>query len=332
MRLAGAQLSAQCRPTHSQGAGGCGEVAAVFLECLQNKLSFQLAEALAIGPFGALKEAIRTRVANRRGELLFPNHPFSKGGQAAHFVAKFTDVAGPGVAAQAFQGFRRKRANRPAQFLRLLPEKSLGQGGQVLRSFPQGRNPQREGAQSIVKVPAKKSSSRKIPEGLVGRAQDPQADGDLLDRSDAPDLTFVEGSQEGALHGLRHGFQLVEEERPSVGRLEKSGAVGVGARIGAPNGSEEFRLEDPRGQGAAVDGHETSGGSWAAGMQQARQKSLAGTRLALEQDRVVHVRQTLQRPEQAAHGGTFGHQSGERPAGTRIRFGVHSKYANPARR
>ena len=90
----------------------------------------------------------------------------------------------------------------------------------------------------------------------VRRGDDADVDLPAPVLADATHLALLERAEELRLEAQRHLADLVEEERPAVGRLEEAGPVGGGAGEGAAHVAEELALEEALREGRAVDGDE----------------------------------------------------------------------------
>jgi hypothetical protein len=128
------------------------------------------------------------------------------------------------------------------------------------------------------------------------------------------DLTGLEHAQELHLEVGRHLRELVEEERSAVGLLEEPLLVAHGAGERALDVSEDLRLEQGLGQGAAVDGEEGAVRALARVVQGFRDELLAGARLAPDEDRRVGRRHPGDQLEDVAHLRRAGDDAGDREA------------------
>ena len=90
-------------------------------------------------------------------------------------------------------------------------------------------------------------------EVAVGGGHDAHVDLAALVLADAPDLPLLQRPQELDLHARRDLADLVEQQRPAVGRLEQARPVLGRAGERAARVPEELALEERLGDGAAVD-------------------------------------------------------------------------------
>jgi hypothetical protein len=124
-------------------------------------------------------------------------------------------------------------------------------------------------------------------------------------------LTLLEHPQQLCLDGERHLADLVEEERPTVCRVDETGLGRDRSGVGAPLVAEELCFEEGFGELGAVQGDEGPGGARRkpvelgcedalphAGFPQEQDVDRAGGD-ALQQDPA----QLVHRPVPAEHGG-----------------------------
>ena len=105
--------------------------------------------------------------------------------------------------------------------------------------------------------------------------------------ADAHDHLLLQHAQELDLQVERHLADLVEEDGAAVGRVELARLVGDGAGERALDVTEQLRLEQVLGNGAAVDGDERPLGARRAAVHLARDELLAGAGLAGDEHRDV---------------------------------------------
>ncbi len=109
------------------------------------------------------------------------------------------------------------------------------------------------------------------------------------DAADALHDVVLQESQQLRLERLGHVADLVQEDRPAVGRLELPVLLTDGAGEGALLVAEELALEEPLRNGGAVDGDEGFPRAAARPVDLPRYHVLAGAAFAEEQNRGVAV-------------------------------------------
>ena len=124
--------------------------------------------------------------------------------------------------------------------------------------------------------------------------------------ADALELALLEDAEQLGLGLQGQLADLVEEERAAVGQLEAADAPGDGAGEGALLVAEELALDEPRGEGGAVDLDQRPGGPPAVGVDRPGDQLLAGPRLAGDEHGGVGRRHPADLVE-------HGHQRGDRP-------------------
>ena len=102
--------------------------------------------------------------------------------------------------------------------------------------------------------------------------------------ADALELALLEHAEQLGLGFGGHLADLVEEERAAVGQLEPADPPGDGAGEGALLVAEQLALDQPRGQGGAVDLDERLVRAPAAGVDRPGDQLLAGPGLAGDED------------------------------------------------
>ena len=105
------------------------------------------------------------------------------------------------------------------------------------------------------------------------RRHHPHVDLGELRRAEALDLLALEDAEELRLQLEGQLADLVEEDRAAVGRLERAGALPVGAGERAPLVTEELGLDQVLADRAAVHDDEGLAGAWAVLVDRARAAS-----------------------------------------------------------
>ena len=108
----------------------------------------------------------------------------------------------------------------------------------VVAPFPKRGHRDRDDVQSIEQILAEKPVLDETVEILVGRGQHPHVHFDRTSRSHHVNLAVLQHPEQLCLHGQACIAYLVQEERPAVGGLEKTGARFIGAGEGALHVSE----------------------------------------------------------------------------------------------
>ncbi len=200
-------------------------------------------------------------------------------------VGEFTDVAGPGVGAEAGAAFGGERGNLETVARGDPRDEGGGEGDDVVAALAERRNADAEEVETMEEVVAEFALGDEAAEIGVGGGGD--ADVDLFGfvGPDAADAVVVDGGEEFRLERGGERGEFVEEERAAVGRLHKSdtGVAGVGE--GAALVSKKFGFGEGFGKRGAVDLDERAVGAWAVGVEPAGDGGLAGAGLALDKDR-----------------------------------------------
>ena len=124
-----------------------------------------------------------------------------------------------------------------------------------------------------------------------------------MDAPNGPVAEVLQKPQQRDLALGRERVDLVEEQRPALRLGNRAGTrlLGVGERTLAV--AEQFGLDQPVGNGAAVDGDQRPGAPRAAAQNRPRRQLLAGSCFALDQDRRVAAGDLLDLLRDGAHGG-----------------------------
>ena len=186
-------------------------------------------------------------------------------------------------------------------FLAVPTEQRVGQEDDVLPALPQRRQLDRHDRQPEVEVLPEAAARDLGLEVLVGRRDDPDVDLDPVPAADPLDLPLLEEPEELDLEREAHLADLVEEERAAVGDLELPLPLDVGARVGALLVPEQLRLQQRLGDRPAVDRHERAVAPAALRVERAGEQFLAGSALALDEDRGVGPGDARHDVEDLAH-------------------------------
>ena len=121
------------------------------------------------------------------------------------------------------------------------------------RPLAERRELDREDVEPVVEVLAERLLADGLEQVAVGGGDDADVDLDRRRAADPLELALLEDAEQLGL-GLRGQLaDLVEEERAAVGQLEPAAAPGDRAGEGALLVAEQLALDEPRGQGGAVD-------------------------------------------------------------------------------
>src|SRR3569833_528288 len=131
-----------------------------------------------------------------------------------------------------------------------------------------------------------------VVEVAVRRRDDAQIDRDGAGAADRHDLALLEHAEHRRLRAAGQIADLVEEQRPAVGRADEAGVVGLGARERALLVAEQLALDEVLGERTAVDRYEPAG-ALRQRVDRARDHFLAGPALALDQHRNLRRRDLL---------------------------------------
>ena len=160
----------------------------------------------------------------------------------------------------------------------------MGQERDVLAPLAQGRQRHREDVDAVVKILAEHAGRHALLEVAVGGGDQPDVDLGVAVVADAPELLRLQHAQDLHLQRERHLADLVEEQRPAVGRREQAFAVLGGVGEGALDVAEQLVLEQALRDGGAVDHHERALVALRQVVDGARDQLLAGAALAVDRD------------------------------------------------
>ncbi len=228
------------------------------------------------------------------GALPEQRHPF-------HDVAELSHVPGPRVAEEGRARLSRQGLERHPVLLAGAPQKVLGEAKDVLAPLPERRQPQRDDGQPVVEILPEPASPDSRLQVLAGGGHEPDVDRLAPRAPEPPHGLLLEDLEELRLQALRQEPDLVEEQRPPVGRLEEPRLGLPGVRERAPLESEQLRLEQRLRDGGAVDVDERARGPRAGPVNRPRQQALPGPGLPEDQDRRQAPRAPGLSLEQAAH-------------------------------
>ncbi len=166
-----------------------------------------------------------------------------------------------------------------------------------------------EDAEAVVEVFAEGLLADGLEQVAVGGGDDPDVDRDRRTAADALDLALLEDAEELGLGLQGQLADLVQEEGAAVGQLEAADAAGDGAGEGALLVAEQLALDEPGGEGGAVDLDQRLGRTTAVGMDRPGDQLLAGPGLAADQHGGVGRRHPADLVEHGQQGGRVGRRS-----------------------
>ena len=132
-------------------------------------------------------------------------------------------------------------------------EEKLNQRRNVLATFPQWRQVNRNNIQTIIQVFAKPARFDLVEQVAVGRGDDPGVDLDGPDIAHALEFAFLQDPQELDLELGRGAVHLVQKNAPGVRGLEPAGPVVDRAGKRALDVAEQLGFEQALGECSAVD-------------------------------------------------------------------------------
>ena len=166
-------------------------------------------------------------------------------------IRELTNIAGPAVVDQSLRGARAE--SPPDAFLPTdRVEKMLNQQGDVRPPLAQRRQVDADHIQTIEEIRSKDALSHQVLEVRIRGADDPRIDRKAVPSADRSNDSFLQGTQELALHVFRHVADLVKEEHSLVRRGEQALTIFVGPGEGALYMPEELALEQGLRDGAAI--------------------------------------------------------------------------------
>ena len=211
------------------------------------------------------------------------------GSEARDQLAQLPDVAGIGPLLQvrAHRLLQRRRRSPRAR----LPEKALGQGEDVLRTFAQGRQLEHAVGQPVVEIGAEGSAQDVGLQIAVGCADQTEARAQPAVAADPLVGPLLDHAQQLRLQRGRQLTHLVEKESAAVGQGEGAVAWVAGPGERAPFVPEEFAARQLGGHGGTVEYDELAlVGPAVERVHQARSELLAGA--AFPDDEQVGVGET----------------------------------------
>jgi hypothetical protein len=177
----------------------------------------------------------------------------------------------------------------------------VGEPRDVVGALAQRRHHRAHHGEAVVQVLAEGPLLDHVLEVAVGGGHHADVDPGRARVADAPHLALLQHAEELRLQLERELADLVEEEGAAVGRLDQAVLVGVRAGERALDVAEQLRADQVGRDRRAVDHGQGVAGAVADPVHRLGDRLLAGPGLALEQERGVGRRHSLQQREQVAH-------------------------------
>ena len=246
----------------AEGLGGFGAVEAVFAEGQEDGVAFHFVEVAGVGGGRGRGRGRGGTGADAGGEVVGEDE-FAAGeeGGAFHGVAEFADVAGPGVAFEAFGDGGGEAGLGLGEF----GEETGGEGEDVFGAFAQGGQVNLEDGEAVEEVFAEAAGFDLIVEIAVGGGEEARGGVVFAVGADALEAAVLRDAEELGLELRGHLGDFIEEQGAGAGFLEAADALVDRAGEGAFFVTEEFGFEEVFGEGGAVDFHQRTGGAGAPG-------------------------------------------------------------------
>ena len=206
-----------------------------------------------------------------------------EGGEAAHEVFEFADVAGPAMLAEAVERGAVQGFGSHAGFAGFF-EEVAGEDGDVFEALAQGGEADGDDVEAVEEVFAELAGADGLAEVAVGGGDDADVGADGGAAADGGELAFLEDAEEPGLGFGGHVADLVEEEGAAGGLFEAALGAVHGASEGAAFVAEEFAFDELAGDCGHVDGDEGAGAAAAVVVEGAGDEFLAGAAFAVDHD------------------------------------------------
>ena len=207
-------------------------------------------------------------------------------------VGQFSDISRPGVLQQQISGLDRELLRHPAGLPVALGVDALqnviDQQAEIARPLAERRQAQNADCQPMEQVLSKALLGDFVLQVPIGGGNDANVDGLGPCRAEPLDSPFLQAAQEFDLGGQGQLTDFVEEQAAGVSRFEIAG-FGLSAGERPFRAAKELGFHQLAWNCPAVDLNKRPWGSGAGGVNRSGKQLLAGSRLALDQDRnVVH--------------------------------------------
>jgi hypothetical protein len=150
-----------------------------------------------------------------------------------HDTLQFADVAWPRVTTEPVHRFRGDLSHVPSQFPAEATQVIIHKHRQVLATFTQRRQADREDAQSIVQIGPELSLLGKCFQITIRSYDDADICLDGFVPADSFESLILEQPKDFPLRGQRHVANLIQEDRAAVALLKLADAAAIGAGEGA---------------------------------------------------------------------------------------------------
>jgi hypothetical protein len=192
------------------------------------------------------------------------------------------------------------------------------QGRDVFRAVAQGRDLEGDDRQSVIEIFTEAAGGHLFLQISMGRADEPHAYLPRLFAAESTHLARLEHPQQHRLHLEGKLADLVEEQRPTVGRFEGATVVVHRSGEGAATMSEELARGEIARNRAAVDDGERPGGDARARVDRARHELLADAGLTSDEHTDERSIESRERREEPSHHGRPADHAAERVAGVEL--------------
>ena len=268
-------------------------------------MAFHFVEVAGIGGgrVGGRGGRNRGTGADAGGEMVGENQ-FAAGqeGGAFHGVAEFADVAGPGVAFEAFGDGGGESGLGLGEF----SEETGGEREDVLGAFAQCGQVDLEDGEAVEEVFAEAAGFDLVVEVAVGGGEEARGGVVFAIRADALEAAVLRDAEELGLELRGHLGDLVEKEGAGAGFLEAADALVDGTGEGAFFVTEEFGFEQVFWERGAVHFHQWTGGAVAPGVDDVGEDFFADAAFAGDEDAALGGGNEGGVAEDGAHEGAGG--------------------------
>src|SRR5687768_16248854 len=132
-------------------------------------------------------------------------------------ILQFSDVARPRISQNLLERVWRVTRDRTLHLRGDAGQDGVGETAQVFRPVSQWRDYELDDVEAIEEILSEPSFFHILREVAVRRRDHPRVELPLAILADAPDLVFLQSTEELHLEGQRHFSDLVEEQRALVG-------------------------------------------------------------------------------------------------------------------
>ncbi len=182
-----------------------------------------------------------------------------------------------------------------------LLEKCARQERDIVTPIAEGGQFDGHHVEPVVEILAKLPVSRQLMEVTVRGRDHADIDLGLTGTTEPRDAPLLKNPKERRLQGQRHGGDLIEKKRPTVGLFEFAFPASVGAGERSLLVAEEFGLDQALGDRGAVDRDKGGLAPATRSVEGPRNELLAGPGLAGDEDRGVGGRDFFDGAVEAFH-------------------------------